>query len=228
MFSFFRKKKKDQRQPLPQPAVPGKDKSIPDKPESFGPRCMWFAIRTEDTQRVIEVMALKHSEPCNWAVGIEKAYEDDIFITPPIDGWTMVVGWGLPSADTPEGIREVKESLLLLSKEFGEAQYFITHRTVDYHLWMKAVNGSGIRAFGFGEGENVIIEGDPADFAARLDNAEEVSQKKFTIVQNFTNPGEQTVMDIAGKWSVDPSMLSDRNDLEPGLGILAKSDFLLK
>jgi hypothetical protein len=93
---------------------------------------------------------------------------------------------------------------------------------------MKAVNGSGIRAFGFGEGENVIIEGDPADFAARLDNAEEVSQKKFTIVQNFTNPGEQTVMDIAGKWSVDPSMLSDRNDLEPGLGILAKSDFLLK
>lgn len=231
MFNFFRNKKKDQT-PAPSrrlPDVPEKDKSIPDMPDSFGYKCMWFAIRSENAQQVAEVMALKHLEPCNWAVGIEKAYEGDIFVTPAIDGWTMIVGWGLPCADTPAGIVEAKDKLLLLSKEFGEAQYFITHRGVDYHLWMKAINGSVIRAYGFGEGENVIIEGDPTEFEERLNLintfSEESKHPNFYLAQNFTNPGEQTVMDIAGKWSVDPSILFERKDLKAGMGYLAKPDF---
>jgi hypothetical protein len=64
MFNFFRKKKKDQTPP------PEKDQSIPDMPESFGQKCMWFSIRSENAQRIAEIMQLKSLEPCNWAVTI--------------------------------------------------------------------------------------------------------------------------------------------------------------
>jgi hypothetical protein len=211
------------------PEVPEQDRTIPDMPDGFGFKCNWFAIRSENAVQIAEVMNLQHLDPCNWAVGIAKAYEGEIFITPVIDGWTMVLGWGLPSADTADGIEEVKRILLQLSNEFGEAQYFITHRITDYHLWMKAISGSITRIYGISEMENVMVEGTPTEIEAGLNliNAtfENAKEKEFFLSTNTINAGEQTLMDIAGNWSVDPSILFERKDLKPGLGYLAAYDF---
>jgi hypothetical protein len=234
MFNFFRKKKKEQTpSPLPsRPDVPEKDKSIPDMPDSFGYKCMWFSIKTENVHQVAETMNLSPLEPCNWAAGIEKAYDGEIFITPAIDGWTMVVGWGLPTGDTPGEVEKVKKVLSQLSNEFGEAQYFCTHRVSGFHIWMRALNGSVTRAYGYADGENLIVEGEPTDFEAELNLintfSEEAKKKNYYLRDDISHPSEQTVMEIAGNWSVDPSILFERKDLKPGLGYLSATDFYWK
>jgi hypothetical protein len=206
-----------------------KDKSIPDMPVGFGYKCLWFSIKSENVQRIAEILKLGSLEPCNWDVGIDKAYKDAVFISPAIDGWTFTVGWGLLSAigETPDGIKEVKEYLRQLSHEFGEAQYFYTHRITEYHFWAKAVNGKITRAYSYiGEsGENIIVEGEPT-----------VIEKKYNLVNTFSKeaqqknyfdnvdvPNEGMVMEVAGSWSVDPTKLEDRKDLKEGMGWLYTS-----
>ena len=206
------------------------DKSIPDMPEGFGYKCVWYSIKTENVHRVAEILKLKSLEPCNWAVGVRKAYQGDIFITPTVGNWTMVAGRGLSIVDTQEDITHVKNILSQLSNEFGEAQYFCTHRVVEYHLWMRAINGKITRAYAYlGEsGENIIVEGMPTDIEAGLNLintfSAEANDKNYLSREDILTPDEQTVMDVAGSWSVDPSILHERTDVKPGLGYLAKTD----
>lgn len=189
------------------------DKSIPDMPESFGYKCMWYAIKTENVQRIAEILQLKSLEPCNWSVGVRKAYQDSVFITPAIGDWTLVAGRGLLFADTPAEIMDVKNLLARLSNEFGEAQFFCTHRIVEYHLWMKAIKGKVTRAYGYlGESdENVIVEGEPTDIEKGYDLintfSAEAKDKNYLTREDIFVPDEQTVMEIAGNWSVDPFRL---------------------
>ncbi|MCS3797756.1 hypothetical protein [Niastella sp. OAS944] len=234
MFNFFRKKKKDQTPPpsVFQNDLIGRDESIPDTPECFGPKCIWFAIPSENPLQVAETMNLGHLEPCNWYVGVRKAYEGEIFVTPPVDGYTMVLGWGLPTGDTPGEIEKVKNVLSTLSNVFGEAQYFGTHRTSGFCTWMKAVNGNVIRVYGYADGENLIVEGEPTEYEAGLNLlntfSEEAKQKDYYSREDITHPHESTVMEIAANWSIDPSELHKRKDLQPGLGYLSKTDIFWK
>ena len=231
LINAIKSKTKTYAQPTysPLPGVPVEDRTIPDMPDGFGPKCLWFAIRSENAQQIAEVMNLQHLDPCNWTVGIKEAYQGDIFITPVIDGWTMVLGWGLPTGDTPDEVEKVKKLLISLSTEFGDAQYFGTHRVSDFHVWMKAVNGTVTRAYGYADGDNFIVEGVPTDFEAGLNLvntfSEEARQKDYYSREDVTHPNEQTVMDVAANWSVDPSELYERKDLKPGLGYLANYDF---
>ena len=210
--------------------LPDIDKSIPDMPDNFGYKCMWYSIKTENIHRIAEILKLKSLEPCNWAVGVRKAYQGDIFITPTVGNWTMVAGRGLSIVDTQEDITHVKNILSQLSYEFGEAQYFCTHRIAEYHLWMRAIKGKITRAYSYlGEsGGNVIVEGTPTEIEAGLNLintfSEEANDKNYFSREDILIPDEQTVMDVAGNWSIDPSNLHERTDVKPGLGYLAKAD----
>jgi hypothetical protein len=210
---------------MPAPDIE-KDKSIPDLPVGFGYKCLWFSIKSENVQRIAEILKLRSLEPCNWDVGIDKAYKGAVFISPAIDGWTFAVGWGLLFAigETPDGIKEVKECLRQLSHEFGEAQYFYTHRIPEYHFWAKAVNGKITRAYSYiGEkGENIIVEGEPTDIEKKynLVNTFSKEARQENYFDNIDVPDEEMVMEVAGSWSVDPSWLENRKDLKKGLGWL--------
>ena len=57
----------------------------PDSPVSFGYKCMWYAVKTEDKQELADFLELKNISVSNWQSGIPKAYEGFVFITPPID-----------------------------------------------------------------------------------------------------------------------------------------------
>jgi hypothetical protein len=204
------------------------DMEILDQPVSFGYKCMWFAIKSVHMEELIKILNLTDIRPCNWNIGIEKAYENSVFITPPVNGWTIACGLGLPHGDSKKEIEYLKSILQKLSRDYGEAQFFCTNRIVEYHCWMKAVEGNIKRVYTYlGEAnENILIEGEATDFEKTLHLvdtfSEDAKEKNYFEREDIALPDEEIVMKIAENWSINPSTLESRNDLMPALGLLGE------
>ena len=74
---------------------------VPDRPASFGYKMAWLAIRSRNTDAVLDALNLTSAVRCNWKSGIGTVYDhhlgnDHIFVSPPVNGWTFVVGLALP------------------------------------------------------------------------------------------------------------------------------------
>jgi len=199
--------------------------TVPDAPVAFGYKCMWFAVKTEDKDRVAKVLNLKNTKPSNWKSGIEQAYNASVFVTPSIDGWVLVAGWGLPHGDSQESLAEVKTIAGMLSKEFDEAHFFCSHRVVEYHCWLKSVNGNTQRLYSYmGEQlQNIEIVGKPTDAEKGYDLVNtfsaEAEKDDYWDNEDLIIPDEQLVMKIAGAWSIDPTLIENNKNIK-GLGLL--------
>jgi hypothetical protein len=219
---------KNKQSPHSSNAATAADMEILDQPVSFGYKCMWFAVKSDHPEELIKILNLSDIRPCNWQIGIEKAYENSVFITPPINGWTLACGHGLPHGDSREGIEFVKNILQKLSKEYGEAEFFCTHRVTEYHCWIKAAEGNIARVYSYlGEAnENIVIEGEATDFEKTLHLTDtfsaEAKEKYYFEREDITLPDEEIVMKVAENWSVNPSTLESRNDIIPALGLLGE------
>ncbi|NHN26273.1 hypothetical protein FIA58_011345 [Flavobacterium jejuense] len=198
-----------------------------DTPIDFGYKTVWIAVKTNDKKRIIEILDLKNTQDANWKSGIETAYNDGIFITPQIGEWTLVVGMQLMrNGGSLNDLNELETKLNQLSSEFGEAQSFGTHRVVEYHHWMKSVKGKTVRIYSYlGEkGENIKIFGEPttAETGLNLFNSlsKEAASDSYWEREDLDYPDEELVMKIAEEWSVNPTKLSQWNDVKDELGII--------
>ncbi len=204
------------------------DKTIADSAVDFGYKCMWFAVKTGNRNRPAEILKLKNISDCNWQVGIGMAYNGSVFVTPAINGWTLVCGWGLPHGDTKESIAEVKSILQTLSDEFEEAQFYSNHRVTGFTCWIKATNGNIDRVYSFaGEsGENIVVEGEPTAFEKTLNLGNsfspEAKDPEYHERMDIVWPDEEILMKVANSWSVDPTQLEKRTDISSGLGLLGQ------
>ncbi|MCG8700540.1 MAG: hypothetical protein MI922_20970, partial [Bacteroidales bacterium] len=150
-----------------------------------------------------------------------------VFITPPIGDWILAVGEGIPAGDTDKSVKEIKLILKQLSAEFNDAQFFCTHRVVEFHCWMKAENGNVTRVYSYlGEsGENLCIEGKPTDAEKDYNFintfSEDAKQDDYFEREDLDYPDEEIVNEIAEKWSVNPTTLEDRSDIK-GLGLVGE------
>ena len=190
---------------------PGSVDATPDEPTPFGYKCIWFAIKSTNADDVVKEIGLKSPVPCNWKSGIAAAYEGGVFVSPAVDGWTLVIGQDLPTLDDA-GDRRKQTNLLLvkLSQHFGETQHFGTHRVSDFHAWAKALNGKIVREFAYVAGEEKLCDvGDMTD--------EEHSAGITNSPDFFVN--ENHVMKVAEKWSLDPCKLTSKS-AEKGVGWL--------
>lgn len=191
--------------------------SNPDLPVEFGYKCQWFAVKTNDTQAVLDALKLKNIQISNWRTGIDGAYEGYYFISPAINGWTLVINSIMPDlsgTESPSPLTVISD----LSLSFGEACYFGTHRVVEYHAWAKSINGKLVRAYGYlGEtGETIINQGE-------ISKEELENNLIFTDldVEEPNLPDEEDVLFIAKKWTVDPLMENDTYQTGTGfIGIL--------
>ncbi|MBS1665276.1 MAG: hypothetical protein JST68_29795 [Bacteroidetes bacterium] len=209
----------------PKPPVP-KESTIPDTPVTFGYKCNWLAVYTEDTQRLANHIGLKDSAPCNWQSGVDYAYENRVFISPPVDGWSFVISARqLPFAESQETVDLLKNMLTDLSKTFTRAQYFGTYRVISYDCWIKAENGKIERAYGFVDGVNTIVEGQPSPFEKNLNLINTLSEEykndpNYFDREGMEYPDESLTMEMAGDWSIDPQSLDKRKDCPPALGLV--------
>lgn len=173
-----------------------------DTPVPFGYNMGWFAVRSEDTDAVVTALKLSRLRKVGWGDGIEAIYEEEaenvLFVGPPVNGWTLVVGrWTMGSGD--EGsVRSIERLVTALSSRFGEAQAFATYRVIEYHHWMLAQRGSLVRSFAYlGEsGEVLASVGEPTPAERRLTWS--------SLPQNEWMPDEEDVFKVAGQWSIDP------------------------
>ena len=199
-----------------------------DSPVGFGYKCMWIAVKSDDQYKIADELGIDKSVKTNWKSGIENAYNSSLFITPTIDGWTLIVGYGFPQEESDNELTKIKNLLNQLSSKFGEAQYFATHRVVDYHCWIKSIDGKTVRVYGYiGEsGENIEVFGEETAIEQKykLGNtlSEEAEQDEdYFSREDLTYPDEEMVMEIAENWSINPTSLDQRTDVT-GLGIVGK------
>ena len=90
--------------------------AVADTPVGFGYKCNWFAVRTEGTQQLANHIGLNDAAPCNWQHGVDYAYQDRVFVSPPVDGWSFVISRvGLPVAENEDSVELIKKMLVDLS-----------------------------------------------------------------------------------------------------------------
>lgn len=198
------------------PAVAPDAKSTP---VSFGYKLAWVAVRSQHAEQVIQALQLQQVQPCSWQQGVASAYAQQVFITPPIGEWTLVAGRRLPLVDNATTLRAAETLLVRLSREFGEAQYFYSNRIIETHGWLKAQQGQLVRAYVYSgeQGATVVNTGkrstaEPATLVDTRSTAALRDPNYLDQLQLIT-PSEELVMQIAAKWSIDPTELEARYDI---------------
>ncbi len=175
----------------------------------FGYKMSWLAIPTTDSQAITDALGLRQTAPASWRDGIAAVYEgDSIFVTPPVSGWTLAVGKDMPTAGDEPWIPFLEG----VSQKLTHVQYFGTHRGVDYQAWATAQSGRIIRAYSNGEdGVRDIGDKTPEEIALGFnflgDDATEEDYEAYRARDEAASPDEESVMQIAGKWSINPTSL---------------------
>ena len=187
----------------------GDKKDSANTPQPFGYKCIWLAVKSADPKALSKRLGLTGVKKSTWEDGIEAAYEGDgrAFVSPPLDGWVLVVSSSLPApGDDPV---DVLSMLRVLSREYGEVQYFCTHRVIELHSWAKAVDGQILRAYGY-SGEHGEVFWNEGELTP------EERELGFGLSDEWT-PDEEDVLAIAAKWSIDTSFSSSRYAPAAGL-----------
>jgi hypothetical protein len=178
-----------------------------DSPISFGYKICWIGVPSHDGHAFAESLGLEGIGHCSWRDGLEKAYNlRGVFVTPPIAGWTIAVG-ALPDVEQSRFLPIME----LLSKTFHRAFYFGTHRVVEYQAWANAEEGRIRRGFAWlGErGEFLLNVGERTPEEVELGTGLEDVERP---------PNEETVLDLASHWVLDPRVLETRHSEARGPG----------
>ena len=196
--------------------------STPDSPMSFGYKISWLAIKTSDAGDVVESIRVENLQPANWHTGVVAAYNGHAFVSPSVQGWVFVVSKKLPELGHGADEREWTALMSALSVKYGEAQYFGTHRVSGFNAWAQFRDGSEVRAFAYCDATLV-------DRGAKTAGEEELGYEYFDSEspdaesesywerEDLCYPDEEHVMEVAGKWGLNPQTL-DQRDLPPGVG----------
>jgi len=199
----------------------------PDLPHSFGYKTGWLAVRPATSLGLADALKLEGVVPCNWSTGIERAYENEgeVFITPDVNGWILAMG--ARSIAFIEDRAEVNRLLVDLSAHFGEAQMFQSYRVVSSYAWHRAVDGQVVRAYATVE-FNEWEEGARSDAELELGitflkeiPTDQAESDAFWARTDIAVPDEETVLKVAGLWSVNPQCLED-SGLKPSAGLLGR------
>lgn len=194
----------------------------PEHAVSFGYKSQWLAVRTDDPTAALKSLGASNFREVGWSQGVG-APEGEVFATPPLDGWVLVVG-AFPEI-LGEGDEMAVALVSKLSSELGtEVQYFGTHRVVEYHAWVRAKTGEVSRAYAYlGErGETLFRMGEQSAEEKALgfnffDNkSPEAEDDAYWERDDLSYPDEEDVMKVAGQWSINPAELEERGAVGKG------------
>lgn len=231
IFTAVRALRRRARKPSarPEPPAPLEFDATPDKPVGFGIKTLWLAVRSSDSAAVASSLGLEEVVPCNWSSGYKTIYsysENQVFVTPPIDGWVLAAGWAMPDPSDPARLPVWRGLMTRLSETFGETQFFANHRVSSYTAWSRYVNGREVRLFAraddpiFDLGELTPEEHDLGLHFFDPDSSE-AEEESYWQRTDLKDPEEEDVLALAGRWSVNPGAFEDR-DLPPSAGLAGR------
>lgn len=124
-----------------------------------------------------------------------------MFICPAVDGWVLCpFSFALASLE--------QFDFRQLSRRFGEAQRFLTYGVTDLDQWERWVDDELVRRFG--------VEVDVVLFEIGEQPVEETQVRLSRPDAGTAAPrmaDEDMVLEIAGRWSVNPMTLDERTSL---------------
>ena len=172
------------------------------------PGC-WLAVRSRDPRAVQVALGLHHAKPCSWREGLSGA--ETLFIAPPVKGWILVTGSGLP--DPGEDVDACFRFVVEASRKLGHVQLFSANRFAHHHAWVQANNGRVIRAYAWA-GTTLWHQGRPTTAEKELglkcfDYAEPASRTSFARPEAAVLNVEKVPL-LAERWSFDPAQIDER------------------
>jgi hypothetical protein len=191
----------------------------PYHPSVFEQACRWMCIKSTNVEAVQLALHLHNPVPCSWCEGLSRLSEHKLFVSPPIRGWILVVGPGLPdpSADVDRCFLFLQE----LSRVFNQLQFFSVDRALNHHAWMRVDGGRFRRAYAWA-GETLWNQGKPtaaeAELGLRCFEYGETAFEHSTATPEGVTPNSERIMALAARWSFDPSAVTERAS-HAGLGV---------
>jgi hypothetical protein len=180
------------------------------------PGC-WVAIKSRSLLAVQSALGLHNPKPCSWIDGV--AGDEKLFIAPPMKGWILVMGSGLP--EPGEDVDACFRFVVELSRKLGQVQFFHVNRALRHHAWAKADAGRIVRAYAWA-GKTLWHQG------VRTSQETELGLRCFDYFENPESNvfGQADVLGLntdkvpllAAHWSLDPGHV-DQRFLEAACGI---------
>jgi hypothetical protein len=179
----------------------------------------WLAIRCSDILKIQAVLGLHNPTPCSWSDGFSRSSDRKLFITPPVQGWSLVVGQGLP--EPGDDIDQLYHFLTQLGRALGSVQYFHAERVFNHHAWVRIENNQIYRAYAWA-GETLWNQGEATAAEKALElkcyaYGENPIPFPFSPRDSHGSNTEK-VIQLAARWSVDPMAINSLK-LKAGLGI---------
>ncbi|MBC7773941.1 MAG: hypothetical protein H7246_00780 [Phycisphaerae bacterium] len=198
-----------------------------DTPIAFGYKTKWIAIKNADNETLLALLEAYHkckikTFPSNWLSGLTAVTNRDFgFITPPIQGWTLIVD------NKIEDIQDtaVRAFLSKLSEVFGEAQYFGNHRVVGYGAVGLFKNGACIRAFSYADGTPYLDLGEATKIEKTIiAEAYEEEKDDTEMIEYYKSKNnlpifghDEQILKVAENWSVNPLRFNQNDTTALGL-----------
>jgi hypothetical protein len=164
-------------------------------------------------------LRLHKPTPCSWDEGLSAAHESKLFISPPINGWILVLGSRLP--DASDDVDLCFRFLLALSRKVGQVQYFSANRVVNHHAWVHMQNGRVVRGYAWA-GKTIWNQGSKTaaelELGLRCFDYAHAPEPTGYAQRDPLGQNTERVSLLARRWSIDPAAIDVRRLREtPGI-----------
>ncbi len=170
----------------------------------------WMAVKSKNLDFLEEVLGLRNAKRVSWGSGSLHLTHQTLLVSPPVDGWLLIVGPGLP--DPSKDVDECYRFVLKVSRAIGHVQFFSLNRALQHHAWVRAEGASIVRAYAWA-GETVWNQGAMTHAELHLGMR---CLSYGEIVEFDPHGGQATdnnverLFKLAALWSLDPSSLDQR------------------
>src|ERR1051325_7258145 len=190
----------------------------PKQPLFFQNPKTWLAIKSTNPGEVEVALGLHEAAPCSWNEGIELAAEEKLFISPPVNGWVLVFGTGLP--DPREDVDEFFKFIVELGRTAGLVIYFQSERALDHHAWIKVMNGRVVRAYAWADA-TLWNQGDltqaERDLRLRCQPYGAAGETVSARNREAARINCERLPALAARWSIDPKSIDAQSVNQVGI-----------
>lgn len=188
------------------------------QPSIFDHACRWVVVKSRQVAAVQSALGLLNPTPCSWGEGLSRLTSRKLFVSPPIGGWILVIGPGLP--DPADDVDECFHFISRLSRALGHVQFFSANRALNHHAWVRADRGRIQRAYAWA-GETLWNQGLPTPAEQELallclQYGEAPGLTDFSSGNSATNA--EKIPLLAARWSFDPTTVNE-SMFRVGLGV---------
>lgn len=170
----------------------------------------WMAIRTTNTALVREVLNVANRPLIAWSEALAHCRSRELFVSQPVDGWTLVIGAGVP--DPAQDVDAAYRFLTRGSAALGELHFYSADRVLNFHTWARLDDGRVTRAYGWA-GETLWNEGrmtlEEKLLGLRCRSyAEEPAPMHYGDIPPELHNTERVIL-LSRRWSIDPVVASE-------------------